>query len=271
MKTLSRSIRAKWISTAILIILCIFLVNCGDSNIFDGIADEDSKEARTEEALIAMDDGDYDTAISILSSLVDSHPDDDTLIQYLSSAYAGSAGLDTLDLIEVIDELDDAGSSGSIDMVGLVLGGDAGQLSSDEVDAKLADIEEAIAILSTIGTLNEDQRIQLGVLSVTHLSLTLADLIMDDRGVDQITLTEEGIDTLYGSDSPDFSGVDAGTLDEIDEDLDHIATAITDIQEITDTDNDLAQDFNDFLNDIDPGLDNISIDDLENYIDNLNF
>ncbi len=257
-----------------LVFLCLLFSGCGDNNLFEGLADDDSKEAQTEQALIAMDDGDYATAISILSSLVASYPDDDALAQYLSSAYSGSAGLDTFDLIEVINTLDDADNSGSIDMVGLVLGDENGLLTSEQVQDKLEDIETAMEVLNAIGTLNEDQRIQLGVLSVTHLSLTMADIILTDladEGVDEVTLTEEGINTLYGPSSADFSDVDTDTLalEEIDEDLDNIETSIDDIQNITDMDNDLAQDFYVFLAEINPSGGDISVTDLQDYIDGL--
>lgn len=252
-------------------IICLVAIGCGDTNVFEGMADENSKEARTEEALMAMDDGNYDKAISILSSLVNSHPNDDTLMQYLSSAYAGSAGLDTLDMLKVIGVLDDADDSGSIDMIGLVLGDSNGVLTSEEVNDKLDQITTAIDIMNGIGTLNDDQEIQLGVLSVTHLSLTLASIIIEDQGEDEITLTEEGINALYEGTPADFSDVDSQTLalDDIDQDLANITTAIDEIEALTDEDNDLAQDFEDFTEAINPGGGPISQGDLENYIDNL--
>lgn len=258
-----------WGIALVCFIMCAVVIGCGDANVFEGMADENSKEARTEEALMAMDDGDYDKAISILSSLVNSHPNDDTLMQYLSSAYAGSAGLDTLDLLEVINLLDDADNSGSIDMVGLVLGDSNGVLSSQAVDDKLDQITTAIEILSAIGGLNNDQEIQLGVLSVAHLSLTLADLIIEDQGVDEITLTEDGIDALYGDTTADFGDIGTETLEDINQDFTNVEAAIDEIEAITDADNDLAQDFADFTDDLNPGGGEISSEDLEYYINNL--
>ena len=70
---------------------------------------------------MAMDDGDYQTAISILEELAAEFPDDPLLWQYLSNAYSGSAGLDTLNLLQVLDDLKEMDESGSIDMIGLVL------------------------------------------------------------------------------------------------------------------------------------------------------
>jgi tetratricopeptide (TPR) repeat protein len=247
------------------------LAGCGDNNLFGGFADDSSKEARMEEALMALDDGRYSTAISILNDLLDSYPDDDELLQYLSSAYSGLAGLDTLNLLQVIDELDSTDDSGSIDMVGLVLGDANGVLTSEEVTAKLANINNALNALNSIATLNDDQTVLLGVLSITHISLTLADIIIADQGLDTITLTDEGIGDLYDGVTVDLSDVDTETLalEEIDEDIENADNAIDELDDISDGDNDLAQDFEEFINAIDQGEPGVSQSDLETYITNL--
>jgi len=101
---------SKAFQSIVLLFLFAFLVGCGDSNVFESLGDDSSREAKTEAALMAMDDGDYNSALSILLALNDSNPGDARLLQYLASAYSGLAGLDTLNLLKVIDKLDESGT-----------------------------------------------------------------------------------------------------------------------------------------------------------------
>lgn len=246
------------------------LAGCGDSNIFEGVGDKNSKQAQTEQALIAMDDGDYQTAINILTTLVQNNPGDAQLLQYLSSAYAGAAGLDTLNILTVINQLDSNGQSGNIDMIGLALGNANGQLSSEEVAAKLANINNAIATLNLIQNPNSDQTIQLGVLSMAHFSLSLGELIMGDLGTDEVTLTEQGIHDQYGGNPADFSAASPQTLAGIEQDIANMNAAVTSLNAISGESNDLAQDILDFQSAIDQGADGqITSGDLEHYVDSL--
>lgn len=261
-------VRAALVS--LMLVLATAIIGCGDSNILEGFGDENSREAQTEAALMAMDNGDYPSAITILSALVQSYPGDAHLLQYLGSAYSGLAGLDTLSMLDVLDQLDDSGESGNIDMVGLVLGNDSGLLTGAQVAEKLGHIEDAIAAINRIAAPNDDQTVQLGVLSLTHLSLTIADLIMDDMGVDEVTLTEDGIHTLYGSDSADFSSASADAMSAIDQDMANIAEATDTLNALSTENNDIAQDFNDFQTSLDQNGDGlVATTELETYVNNL--
>lgn len=259
---------------AVITTIMMTLVGCADSNIFEGLGDKNSKDAQTEAALMAMDDGDFQTAITILLSLAQNNPGDAHLRQYLSSAYAGAAGLDTLNLLEVIDLLDGTGRSGSVDMIGLVLGDADGQLTAAELAAKLENINSAIETLNLIQTPNDDQIILLGVLSITHFSLALADLILTDLGREDITLTEEGIQGHYGGNPADFSSSSTQTLAAIAQDLANVSAASTALDAISNENNDLAQGMADFQNDINrdqtPGEPiTVTADELEAYVNNF--
>ena len=74
-----------------LLCLCfaIFALTGCEGNIFEGLADDSSYEARLEEAMIALDDGDYAKARSILSDLNNDYPNDPTILQYLSKYVTG--------------------------------------------------------------------------------------------------------------------------------------------------------------------------------------
>jgi len=252
-------------------------LTCCGGNAFEWLADENSKEARIEEALIAMDDGNYAAARAILTALKAEYPNDTTVAQYLSNALAGLAGLDTLNLLETIDDLNDTGNTGGIDMVGLILGDDDRTLTTDEIDTKLSDLGLAIDALTDLGeeNLTEDQKVQLGLLSLNHAALTIADIIADDTGKtgdDEIKLTEEGLKDLYPTGTPDLDdNMTQDDLDNLAEDVNNISDSIDAISTIVggDSENDLSESFNDFLEDIDPDKDGVNADDLENYISGL--
>jgi hypothetical protein len=81
-------------------LLLMALVGC-ESNLLKPLADDSSKEASLEEAKMALDDGNYDSAISALSSYKGSS--DPEVAGILSSAYMGKAGLDLTYMLEHID------------------------------------------------------------------------------------------------------------------------------------------------------------------------
>ena len=215
---------------------------------------------------MAMDDSHYQTAISILEDLVAEFPDDPLLWQYLSNAHSGSAGLDTLNLLQVLDDLEAMDESGSIDMIGLVLGNDSGELTATEIADKLLDIDTAIDSLDNIANPDDDQSILRGLLGVTRIALIMGQIVSLDTGQDPIELTEDGISSLYGG-TPDFSQeVTGATEDALSDDLAAIGAAVTILDQLSDT-NDLSDDFDLFEADIDhDNDDNIDTEDLQNYV-----
>jgi len=249
-----------------LLILTALLAGCENSNIFSDLADKSSLEARTEAALMALDDGDYQTAISILEDLVAEFPNDPLLWQYLSNAHSGSAGLDTLNLLQVLDDLETMDESGSIDMIGLVLGDNSGELTAAEIADKLLDIDTAIDSLDNIANPDDDQTILRGLLGVTRIGITMAQIVSQDTGQDPIELTEDGISGLYGG-TPDFSQEVTWAIETaLSDDLAAIGAAVVILDQLSDT-NDLSDDFDLFEADIDQDNDdNIDAGDLQNYV-----
>ncbi len=82
------------------VILLMAIMGC-ESNMLEPLADDSSKEASLEEAKMDLDDGNYDSAISALSSYRGSS--DPEVAGILSSAYMGKAGLDLTYMLEHID------------------------------------------------------------------------------------------------------------------------------------------------------------------------
>jgi len=82
------------------VILLMAIMGC-ESNMLKPLADDSSKEANLEEAKMALDNGNYDSAISALSSYKGSS--DPEVAGILSSAYMGKAGLDLTYMLEHVD------------------------------------------------------------------------------------------------------------------------------------------------------------------------
>ncbi|MBI5179498.1 MAG: hypothetical protein HZA04_09615 [Nitrospinae bacterium] len=80
------------------------LAACG-SNAFDSLADKNSDAAKKEAAQMAIDSGDYASAISILAASCPGNicPDQKTG-QQLAAAYMGQAGLNVMDLAKIADQ-----------------------------------------------------------------------------------------------------------------------------------------------------------------------
>lgn len=264
-------------------LLCLFfaifvLTGC-EGNLLEGLADDSSYEARLEEAMIALDDQDYARARTLLLDLNADFPNNPTILQYLSNASAGLAGIDTLNLLETIEAINDDPNAGSIDMIGQMLGGSDGVVSADDIEQNLSRINDAIAALEAIPEANrtDDQTVQLGLLSINRAVLTIGDMIADDTGSETVTLTEEGIGELYGTSTPDFSDNltdDAGNnrLDTLSTDIQNINDSVDSIANISGagSENDLSENFGGFSDEID-GNDDSSIaeTELEDFIGGL--
>lgn len=240
-------ILATILSMAMIISLC----GCGDSA-FEGVSDDDSFEAQMEEAKIALDDSDFSRAATILEAMEAEYPDNQDVKQYLSNAYAGLAGLDTYNLLETMDRLNDAGQSGSIDMIGCVLGDANGLMSATDVTIKLDLLDDAIVYIDQ--TLSKDDCVvQRGILAKSRLVLLIAAMIIDQLGLEEVTMTEAGIQTHYADQDPNFDGIfNTDIQQKMTEDIQAIEDAISVITDLTGSDNDLYEDFDIFMNDLDP-------------------
>jgi len=250
----------------------IFALTGCDDSVFDSIADDDTYEARIEEARMAIDDANYAGARDLLLALNTDFPNTAEVLRLLANAYAGLAGLDTFRLLETIDLLDDQNTEGDIDMVGLVLGSADGVLTATEITNKLANFEDAINALASISSPTDDERVQLGLMSLNHAALTIADIIIEDTGNTEITLTDDGLETLYTDTTPDFSTeATSDRLTSISQDIATIGESVDAISRVTgaDINNDLSQSLEEFQKDIDPdesGL--IDQSELESYVAN---
>ncbi len=241
-----------------------------------GCDNNDSYEAKLEDARIALDDGNYDRAKSILETL----PQTIKVLEYMSNAIAGGAlNLDTLNIISTLDELDNEGSVGSIDMIGRVIGGENNQLDCADIATKLQAATEAIEQFKLIAeltgvemnALTDNQKTQLGLLGITRVVLTLAHRICA-RVDGPVIMTEAWIRENRAGFTPLVTADQEGTVEVntdlamINEDLVYIGYAIDALADS----NDLKDDFQEFKAELDADQSgDVTVAELNTYISDL--
>lgn len=75
-------------------VLFISLMGCSTDSTFQGLADDSTSDAAISDASIAIDDKNYDQAISSLEEIYNTSYPDPEVSRLLGSAYMGKAGLD---------------------------------------------------------------------------------------------------------------------------------------------------------------------------------
>lgn len=256
------------------VVLITFFNGCNE-NLFEPIANDSGSGSKIEDARIALDDGDYEKAKTILLNLEKSNPDDPIILQYLSNACAGMIGLDTYRLLEIIDKLSENDITGAIDMAGYVLGDENRRLTAIEIQNKLELLEDcAIPELLKIESPTDDHLVQLGLISICHAMLLIGDIIVEERGINEIELTEEGVRDLYRYEAFVYDLTGDPRMEKLSNDIMRIARSVDAIMEITGDpsaeDNDLSENFDAFISEIDQDRDGaVSPVEMINYINQI--
>lgn len=264
----------------IFVLVCLLMITLGT-----GCDEEGTYEVKLEEARMAIDDGDYSTARSILVDL----PQTAEVKEALSNTIAGEElNLDMFNIILTMDSLDEEGETGSIDMIGLLIGDENDQIDVDTIFEKLASATEAIELYKDIAELESagdkhltkdiaelesagienltmDQKLQLGLLCITRIILSVGKLISDELPAGElITLTEAWI----RANRDDFTSLTPSDseLEMFAEDLACIGYAIDAISAT----NDLRDDYEEFIGELDSNGDGeTTADELNAYIANM--
>ena len=296
------------ITLSSVILFFLFFIGCNSN---ESLSDDSTKEAKTEKGLMALDDSDYSKAEKIFLDLMNGYPEDDKIKAYYSSSLAGLAGLDTFNLMETLDDLnDDSSREDTLEIVGRTITNQPGVndpvIQSEDIDKKISYFEKALdALIKISGTsyselisnknitskkpqaavfpetalakLNDDEKVQLGLISINHAVLLISDMVVENLSLTQITLTEAGIRNLYGS-SADFSNIqtyisDNDLLEKLSLDIELIDYAVDSIVNLMGSpqeDNDIKDQFEEFKNLLDMNQDlDITMNELEAYIDTL--
>jgi len=80
--------------------LVLLLAGCSNDSVFQGMADDSSRDAVKSDAAIALDNKQYDEVISSLIELYDTTSPDPEVSRLLGSAYMGKAGIDATGFID---------------------------------------------------------------------------------------------------------------------------------------------------------------------------
>lgn len=191
-----RGIGVRGTGACLLALLLAALIGC---NAFDGTGDENSREARLEEARIAMDRGDYGNAVPLLQSLSASYPADGEIARALAAAWSGRAGLDLLGLAA---QAAAAADNASLSTIGELLE----TLPNPVDDGNLADIAASVAGWSAVASTPNDYyslalaQLTQGMLVIVKDTDTDGDGVPDDFGTAlEPTISDPDAVTIYGS------------------------------------------------------------------------
>lgn len=160
------------------LLLGLVSMGCGDSNIFDSMADDSTSEAKLEEAQIALDKGDYTTAVNVLLDLCGLSAEDPTsgtptcdtsTISLLASAYMGRAGLDLINIIKTAEDTSNQGQTGTQDTFS--------EFSTILQTLNEQDMQNAVELLEGLGDARTtDQNLQMAVAAAADTVLIIMNI-----------------------------------------------------------------------------------------------
>ncbi len=233
----------KWTANLALIAACTLpMGGCGDSNLFSGASDDSSNEALLDKGLQAIDQEDWDAAVSNLEELYAKTPEDPIVVQNLASAYVGQTGFDTLNLVDAIAEAQDNGTGNSVmyDTVTALFADETGTIP--DLKEKIDNFARATSLLVPTGTdpalLTEDTRFEAGLFAAIETILVSSNILEGDLATN---IDEDTIDQMVGKNFAD-------NANDLNDSLNLVQIARDDLlNKFEDDSNDIAEDFDDFL------------------------
>lgn len=181
------------------VLLTLLAVGLSGCNAFESMSDKNSREARLEEARIAMDQGDYTTAVGLLDALHASYPADVEISRARASALAGRSGLDLLGLAA---QAATAADNASINQINQLMK----TLPNPVTDAHLADAQSAIDAWKAIASTPNDfyslalAQATLGLLTLDKDLVNPATGLIDATASSRIfSISDTHAETLYAS------------------------------------------------------------------------
>jgi hypothetical protein len=221
------------------------LAACGDQNLFESLADDDTASAKIESAKIANDNGDFTQAIAILQGLCGTSTTapacDAETASLLASAYAGRAGLNVFDLIENSVDTVTGTTTSSLSIFSVLL-------PSPTVDDK-SDLHDAVEILASLSTPTANQNLQMAIYAMADAVVTVGvDLTNGFNSTtgrpNSVPLNPQAIDDVNTT---------SGTLGQVSNDLD---LAIQGLDGSGLGNEDIRSDIEDLRRRLDPDLNN---------------
>jgi hypothetical protein len=268
--------------TYLLIIAILFAFYGCDSNMLESIADDSSDAADIEEATIALNDGDYDEAISLLEGKFDPASPDLEVGRILASAYMGKAGID----LTYIIENSDSGGDDSFDSIASALSVEVTSQAqaASFVQAKaesstdprfivlltmydlLTNLENAQAILLALVdyytgnnlTVQDDDVVQMGMASALHFIMKIGYCVGDFMDYNapinkyayrEVFPQDEAWLTLLGN-LATYMDSHSEIILSLQEDLANVYAAVLVLITNNGADDDVADEFNDFMREL---------------------
>jgi hypothetical protein len=287
--------------TYLLIIAILFAFYGCDSNMLESIADDSSDAADIEEATIALNDGDYDEAISLLEGKFDPASPDLEVGRILASAYMGKAGID----LTYIIENSDSGGDDSFDSIASALSVEVTSQAqaASFVQAKaesstdprfivlltmydlLTNLENAQAILLALVdyytgnnlTVQDDDVVQLGMASALHFIMKIGycagasrdyNAPVNKYAYQEVFPQAEDWTTLL-SNLAAYIDSHSEIVLSLQEDLANVYAAVLVLITNNGADDDVADEFNDFMREILGLSDSASQAEILSEIDNF--
>ncbi|WP_273266786.1 hypothetical protein [Flexistipes sinusarabici] len=270
----------------LILLLSIFVFyGCGDNNLFEGSADKNSSEAQKVELKNDLDDGNYDSVINELENQ-DNLDQEERIL--LASAYLGKAGVDFINALEISEQ----SNISSFDTMSEIL--NSPTLDNNSIKTKNNLINKALTTLDpnyesatlasyetktlysttperklNVTNPSEDEDLLKGIAATMDTLVIIGDILYNVTG-EPVKLTKNYINGLfpqYESDLTSYNIPDT-TLTRINKNLAALNTAIY-ILAGENFDN-IRADFEDFKNKLGYSDSQITENEIENYILNLN-
>ena len=184
------------------IVIWALLTACSNDSIFQGISQNSSYDAKISDAEIAIDNSDYDDAITELSVMYNTTTSPDpTVGPLLASAFMGRAGVDITNFIASFT----SSGLGPLDYVAymispskVTINENGRYLDGTAVPGFLSDLsaaESTLQALVTKGYATSDDEIQLGMASAVHFIMNMGNKTADalDTTLSDSYITAHGI------------------------------------------------------------------------------
>jgi hypothetical protein len=268
--------------TYLFIIPILFAIYGCDSNMLESVADDSSDAAYIEEATIALNDGNYDEAISLLEGKFDPASPDTEVGRILASAYMGKAGID----LTYIIENSDSGGNDSFDSIASALSlqltsqaqaasfvqakaessTDPKFIVSSSLATLMSNLEDAQEVLLALVdyytgnnlTAQDDDVVQLGMASALHFIMKIGYCAGDFRNYNA-PVNKYAYQEVFPQDEdwPTLLNNLAAYIDShseivlsLQEDLANVYEAVLVLITNNGTDDDVADEFNDFMREL---------------------
>lgn len=183
------------------VILVLGFLGGACDNAFESLGDTGSRDAKLEEARIALDEGDFTTAVTLLEPLSSQYPGDTEISRSLASAYAGRGGLNFFDLAARAQEAQNNGAA-----QGNTIGELVSAFPHPVTDTNISDLSTAIALMENISSSSGDPNdfYSLGLFhSAKAILMVLKDTDSSGDGIPDtftpLSLSDADAQTVYGS------------------------------------------------------------------------